>query len=85
MKIELLGMGCPKCNTMEASVKAAADKLGVTYELAHVTDITEFMNRGVMLTPALVIDGEVKVSGKVPSEAEITTMLTAALAKGESA
>ena len=85
MKIEILGTGCPKCNALEAATKAAVDKLGITYELAHVKDITAIMKRGVMMTPALVLDGEVVASGKVPSEAEITTMLTSALAKGESA
>lgn len=83
MKIEVLGTGCQKCNALEAATKAAADGLGVNYDLTHVTDITEFMKRGVMMTPALVIDGEVKVCGKVPSEAELTTMLTSALAKEE--
>lgn len=83
MKIEVLGTGCPKCNALEAATKAAADRLGVSYDLMHVTDITEFMKRGVMMTPALVVDGEVKVSGKVPSEAELTTMLTSALAREE--
>ncbi len=85
MKIEILGTGCPKCNALEATTKAAVDKLGITYELAHVKDITEFMKRGVMMTPALVLDGEVVTSGNVPSEAQITTMLTSALAKGDSA
>jgi len=83
MKIEVLGTGCQKCNALEAATKAAADRLGVSYDLTHVTDVTEFMNFGVMITPALVIDGEVKVSGKVPSEAELTTMLTSALARND--
>ena len=83
MRIEVLGTGCPKCNALEAATRAAADKLGVTYDLMHVKDITEFMKRGVMVTPALAIDGEVKVSGKVPSEAELTTMLMSALAREE--
>lgn len=83
MKIEVLGTGCQKCNALEAATKAAADRLGITYDLTHVTDITEFMKRGVMMTPALVIDGKVKASGKVPTEVELTTMLTSALAKEE--
>lgn len=80
MKIEILGMGCPKCQALEAATKAAADRQGIVYDLEHVTDITEIMQRGVMMTPALVIDGELKVSGKVPGEAAITTMLKSALA-----
>ena len=84
MNIEVLGTGCPKCNALEAATKAAAEKLGITYELEHVKDITEIMNRGVMMTPALMIDGDVKVCGKVPSEAEISTILTSALARKDS-
>lgn len=76
MKIEILGTGCPKCQKLAANAKAAADKLGVEYEMCKVTEINEIMKRGVMLTPALAIDGTVEVSGKVADEAEITTMLT---------
>jgi len=83
MKIEVLGTGCQKCNALEAATKAAAERLGITYDLTHVTDITEFMKRGVMMTPALAIDGEVRVSGKVPSEAELAAMLRSVLAKEE--
>ncbi|MHC5111003.1 MAG: thioredoxin family protein [Planctomycetota bacterium] len=83
MKIEVLGTGCQKCNGLEAATKTAADRLGLSYDLTHVTDITELMKCGVMMTPALVIDGEVMVCGKVPSEAELTTILTSALAKEE--
>ena len=83
MKIEVLGPGCPKCSALAASVQAAADRLGLQYELEKISDIMEITNHGVMATPALVIDGKVTVSGRVPSEAEITTMLTSALASGE--
>ncbi len=85
MKIKVLGPGCPKCSALAASVQVAADGLGLQYELEKISDIIEITNHGVMATPALVIDGKVTVSGKVPSEAEITTMLTSALASGESA
>ncbi len=78
MKIEILGPGCPKCHLLEATMKKVADKLGVPYELVHVKDIAKIATYGVMMTPALVIDGKVKVVGKVPSEAEITTLLTSA-------
>jgi small redox-active disulfide protein 2 len=81
MKIEVLGTGCKKCNMLEAAIKVAADKLGIPYELVHVKDLAKIAAYGVMLTPALAIDGKVKVVGKVPSEAEITTLLTSALAK----
>lgn len=81
MKIEVLGTGCKKCNMLEAATKAAADKLGIPYELTHVKDLGKIAAYGVLMTPALVVDGQVKVSGKVPSEAEITTLLTSALAR----
>ncbi len=78
MKIEILGTGCPKCTTLAANADKAARALGVQYELCKVTQIAEIMKRGVMMTPALVIDGEVKSAGKLLSEAEITTLLTSA-------
>lgn len=78
MKIEVLGTGCAKCELLEKTAKAAADKLGVSYDLVHIKDIREFAKRGVMFTPALVVDGKVVAAGKVPSEAEITRLLTGA-------
>ena len=81
MTIEILGTGCKKCNQLEANARAAADKLGAPYELVHVKDLTKIASYGVMLTPALAIDGQVKVVGKVPTEAEITTLLTSSMAK----
>lgn len=79
MKIEILGTGCPKCEKLAANAKMAADKLGIDYELCKVTEINEIMKHGVMMTPALAIDGKVQSAGKVLSEAEITTVLTTAL------
>ncbi len=76
MKIEILGTGCPKCITLAANAEKAARTLGVPYELCKVTQLADIMKRGVMMTPALAIDGEVKSVGKVLSEAEITTLLT---------
>ncbi|MBI5866017.1 MAG: TM0996/MTH895 family glutaredoxin-like protein [Planctomycetes bacterium] len=78
MKIEILGTGCAKCDSLERTTKAAADKLGVRYELVHVREIREFAKRGVMFTPALVVNGKVLVAGKAPSEAEIARLLAAA-------
>lgn len=75
MKIEILGTGCPKCNLLEATAKAAADKLGVAYELEHVKDINEITRRGVMMTPALSVNGKIVVSGRVPKESEISSLL----------
>ena len=79
MMIEVLGTGCAKCNKLEAMAKAAADKLGVPYEITHVQDINAIVQRGVMTTPALAIDGQVVVSGRVPNETELTSWLTSAI------
>ena len=73
--IQVLGTGCPKCEKLAEVAEAAAKALGIEYELVKVTDITEIMTLGVMMTPALVIDGEVKVAGKVPGEDEMKALL----------
>jgi small redox-active disulfide protein 2 len=75
MKIEILGTGCAKCNALGAAVRQAADKLGIEYELVHVKEIAKFAAYGVMMTPALVVDGQVKISGSVPSETRIMELL----------
>jgi small redox-active disulfide protein 2 len=75
-KIQILGTGCPKCHQLAENAEAAAEALGIEYELVKVADINEIMKFGVMMTPALAVDGEVKVSGKVPSADEISTMLS---------
>jgi len=77
MTIEVLGTGCAKCNKLETMAKAAADRLGISYEIAHVRDIGAIVQRGVMATPALAIDGRVVVAGRIPSEAELVTWLKA--------
>ena len=64
-KVQVLGGGCSKCHTLAAEVTQAAAELGVAIELAKVTDYQKIMEYGVMTTPALVIDGQVKFSGKV--------------------
>lgn len=76
MKIEILGTGCPKCKKLTENAEAAAKAAGVDYEIEKVTEINDIMKYGVMMTPALVVDGEVKVVGKVPTTAEIEAMLT---------
>ena len=78
MKIEVLGPGCPKCRALAENARIAADKLGLQYDLSKVTDINEILKFGVMITPALVIDGQVKLSGTSSSEAELAGILTAA-------
>ena len=76
MKIQVLGTGCPKCEKLAKNAEAAVESAGVECEVEKVTDINEIMKFGVMLTPALAIDGQVKVVGKVPSSDEIQKMLT---------
>jgi len=75
MKIEILGTGCPKCNMLTENAKAAVAKLGLEAEIAKITDITQITQRGVMMTPALVVDGMVKSVGRVPTPAEIEKLL----------
>jgi len=74
-KIQILGTGCPKCKKLAAAAETAAKALGTEYKLEKVTDINEIINFGVMMTPALVVDGTVKVVGRVPSVDEIKKML----------
>ena len=74
-KIQILGTGCPKCKKLAENAETAAQSLGIEYELEKVTDINEIMTFGVMLTPALAVDGEVKVMGKVPDPEAIKDML----------
>ncbi|KLD97020.1 thioredoxin family protein [Aliarcobacter butzleri] len=71
MKIEILGTGCSKCKALEEAVKQAVSKIGGFHEVKKVEDIVEIMNYGVMSTPALVIDGVVKSTGKVLSVDEL--------------
>ena len=75
MKIEILGTGCPKCKKLTELTEQAAQELGLDYELIKVTTIDEIMGFGVMMTPALAVDGEVKIVGKVPGLEEIKKML----------
>lgn len=75
MKIEVLGTGCMKCNKLYEAAKAAVADSGKQAEVVKVEDLAEIVKRGVMVTPALVIDGKVKTSGKVPKPEEIAKML----------
>lgn len=73
--IQILGTGCAKCNKLTEATKAAADELGLDYKIEKITDMMRFADFGVMVTPAMVVDGEVKVSGKVPSHEELKKLL----------
>jgi small redox-active disulfide protein 2 len=75
MKIEVLGTGCMKCNKLYEAAKEAVAQTGVQAEVAHVTNLAELMKRGVMVTPALAVDGEVKAAGKVLKPDEIVKLL----------
>ena len=77
MKIEVLGSGCPKCHKLEAIVRDHVAKNGIEADITHVYDIDKILSYGVMMTPALVVDGEIKIAGKLPSEKELTEALSA--------
>ena len=74
-KIQILGTGCPKCKKLAENTETAAKELGLDYEMEKVTDLNAIMAFGVMMTPALAVDGVVKVVGKIPEPAEIAKLL----------
>lgn len=75
MKIEILGTGCTKCKALEEIVREVVEDSELNVEISKVTDINEIIEYGVMLTPGLVIDGKVMVSGRLPSKSEIEEFL----------
>lgn len=75
LKLQILGTGCPKCRKLAENAAAAAGKLGVAYELEKVTDINAITAFGVLMTPALVVDGKVRLVGKVPAVDDIAKLL----------
>lgn len=75
MKIEILGTGCAKCHKLDELVRATVKETGVSAEITKVEDIKKIMGYGVMTTPALVIDGQVKAAGKIPSVEEIKQLI----------
>jgi small redox-active disulfide protein 2 len=83
MKLLILGTGCAKCNTLAQFTEQAATELGLAYELNKVTDLKQIMALGVMMTPALAVNGNVKVTGKVPTVSELKTLLSACAEKAE--
>jgi len=74
-KIQILGGGCPKCKKLEQNAEAAAKGLGLEYQIEKVTNVNDIVKFGVMMTPALVVDGTVKIVGKVPSSDELKQYL----------
>ncbi|MGD8372653.1 MAG: thioredoxin family protein [Syntrophobacterales bacterium] len=77
MDIKVLGPGCPKCHTLEKNAREAVQELGLDAEVSKVTDLNEIAGYGVFITPGLVVDGEVKLAGKVASKSEIKKILSA--------
>lgn len=77
MMIQVLGTGCPKCALLQERVTAAAKEAGLEVVVSKVSDIEQILEFGVMSTPALVIDGQVKLSGRVPGIEELKTLLVA--------
>lgn len=82
MKVQVLGTGCAKCHKLEANAKKAVADLGIDAQVEKVTDLDAIMSYGVMMTPALAIDGEVKTVGRVPDPGEIAKMISAAAEEG---
>ena len=79
MKIEVLGSGCKNCNALEATTRQVLEQLGIDEPISKVTDYGQIASYGVMSTPALAIDGDVKTTGRVPTIDEITNLITAAM------
>ena len=75
MRIEILGTGCPKCEDLARNVREAVAALGLDAEIVKVTDIVEIADRGVMMTPALLVDGDAKLVGKAASVEELKGIL----------
>jgi len=76
VEIKVLGSGCAKCNQLEEATKQAVALAGIDAQVEKVTDVVQIMGYGVMTTPALVVDGQVRVAGRVPSVEDIAALLT---------
>lgn len=74
-KLQILGGGCPNCKKLAAQTEEAAQQLGIEYELIKVTKIEDIMSFGIATTPCLVVDGVVKVCGKIPPIEDIKKMI----------
>jgi len=75
MKVEILGPGCGRCFATEEVVRKVLKKLGIKAEIVHVNDMNKIIEYGVMMTPAVAIDGEVKIEGKVPTENDVEKII----------
>ncbi len=75
MRVEVLGTGCTKCNKLYEAAKQAVAEAGVQAEVVHVTDLAELMKRGVLVTPALAVDGQIRSAGKLLKSGEVAKLL----------
>ena len=75
MKIQILGAGCPKCKALERNAREAITKAGIEADIEKITDIDKIMEMGVMVTPALALDGKVKKAGKTLNADEILKII----------
>lgn len=78
MQLKVLGPGCGRCEQLAEVTKTAADELGVEYELEKITDLTEFLDYGLMMTPGLVVDGKLAIQGRVPTVQQVKELLARA-------
>lgn len=76
MRIEVVGPGCPRCKATERNVSEAVKQLGIQADVTHVHDVAEFAKKGVTFTPAIIVDGKIKISGKIPTVDEIKNILS---------
>ena len=74
-KLQILGTGCSKCKRLTEQVEQAANELGIEHQIENVTDLQEIVAFGVMTTPALAVDGQVKVAGNIPSIEELKRLI----------
>jgi small redox-active disulfide protein 2 len=83
MNIKILGTGCAKCNQVEKTAREVVKELGIDASIEEVKDIRKIMEYNVLITPGLVVNEEVVISGRIPSKAEVTQFIINALEKGE--
>ena len=85
MKIQVLGPGCDRCHTLSRNTAEAIASLGLAVEVEEIDDVVEIVRRGVMATPALVVDDEVVLAGRVPTADHVRELLAARMPAGEAA
>ena len=83
MEVKILGSGCPNCKRLEKTARQALDEMGVEATVTKVTNFGDIMAYNIIATPGLVIDEKVVSSGRVPSKAEVTSMIATALSESE--